>query len=224
MVLLYRVIRKRSNKLEEIIYTIIKAIAFIIPGSIVTNITRRVIPKSEKEYNEKILEYFIYSFLNFFIWSILIFNIYSNIELWKQHYIVLWILCFIIIFLSPTIIAIIVILISQKDVIKKICIHFNLPSVDVEPSAWDFKFKDISSEWVIVTLKDGEIVPGYLGALSYISQNEKERDIYISEVFEIDKNKKWTKKKNTDGILIKADEIKCIEFFKEGSKNEEREL
>ena len=81
--------------MEEIIYTIIKAIAFIIPGSIVTNITRRVIPKSEKEYNEKILEYFIYSFLNFFIWSILIFNIYSNIEAWKQHYIVLWILCFI---------------------------------------------------------------------------------------------------------------------------------
>ena len=35
---------------------------------------------------------------------------------------------------------------------------------------------------------------------------------------------KWIKKKNTDGILIKADEIKCIEFFKEGSKNEEREL
>lgn len=208
--------------MEEIIYTIIAAVAFVIPGSIVTSITRRVIPKGENEYNTKILEYFIYSFFNFFIWSILIYNIYSNIDCWKEHYVLLWLVMFIIIFLSPTVIALVIIFIAQKDVIKKICTHFNLASVDIEPSAWDFKFKNISSEWVIVTLKDDNIIAGFLGSDSYISQNEKERDIYINEVFEIDKNNKWTKKKNTDGILIKAEEIKSIEFFKEGTKNERK--
>ena len=191
--------------MEEIIYTIIAAVAFVIPGSIVTSITRRVIPKGENEYNTKILEYFIYSFFNFFIWSILIYNIYSNIDCWKEHYVLLWLVMFIIIFLSPTVIALVIIFIAQK-----------------EPSAWDFKFKNISSEWVIVTLKDDNIIAGFLGSDSYISQNEKERDIYINEVFEIDKNNKWTKKKNTDGILIKAEEIKSIEFFKEGTKNERK--
>ena len=208
--------------MEEIIYTIIAAVAFVIPGSIVTSITRRVIPKGENEYNTKILEYFIYSFFNFFIWSILIYNIYSNIDCWKEHYVLLWLMMFIIIFLSPTVIALVIIFIAQKDVIKKICTHFNLASVDTEPSAWDFKFKNICSEWVIVTLKDDNIIAGFLGSDSYISQNEKERDIYINEVFEIDKNNKWTKKKNTDGILIKAEEIKSIEFFKEGTKNERK--
>lgn len=191
------------------------AVAFIIPGSIVISITRRVIPKKENEYNTKILEYFIYSFLNFFMWSILIYNIYSNINSWKEHYVLLWLTLFMIIFLSPVAIALIVIQIAQKDVIRKICIYFNLTSVDTEPSAWDFKFKNISSEWVIVTLKNDKTISGFLGSLSYISQNERERDIYISEVFEIDENNKWTRKKNTDGILIKAEEIKCIEFFKE---------
>lgn len=198
------------------------AVAFIIPGSIVISITRRVIPKKENEYNTKVLEYFIYSFLNFFMWSILIYNIYSNIELWKEHYVLLWLTLFMIIFLSPLAIALIVIQIAQKDIIRKICIYFNLTSVDTDPSAWDFKFKNISSEWVIVTLKNDKIISGFLGSLSYISQNEKERDIYISEVFEIDENNKWTRKKNTDGILIKAEEIKYIEFFKEGVKNEEK--
>lgn len=208
--------------MEEIIYTIMAAVAFIIPGSIVISITRRVIPKKENEYNTKVLEYFIYSFLNFFMWSILIYNIYSNIELWKEHYVLLWLTLFMIIFLSPLAIALIVIQIAQKDIIRKICIYFNLTSVDTDPSAWDFKFKNISSEWVIVTLKNDKIISGFLGSLSYISQNEKERDIYISEVFEIDENNKWTRKKNTDGILIKAEEIKYIEFFKEGVKNEEK--
>ncbi len=208
--------------MEEIIYTIMAAVAFIIPGSIVISITRRVIPKKENEYNTKILEYFIYSFLNFFMWSILIYNIYSNINSWKEHYVLLWLTLLMIIFLSPVAIALIVIQIAQKDVIRKICIYFDLTSVDTEPSAWDFKFKNISSEWAIVTLKNDKIISGFLGSLSYISQNEKERDIYISEVFEIDENNKWTRKKNTDGILIKAEEIKYIEFFKEGVKNEEK--
>lgn len=208
--------------MEEIIYTIMAAVTFIIPGSIVISITRRVIPKKENEYNTKILEYFIYSFLNFFMWSILIYDIYSNIDSWKEHYVLLWLALFMIIFLSPAAIALIVIQIDQKDIIRKICIYFNLTSLDTDPSAWDFKFKNISSEWVIVTLKNDKIVSGFLGSLSYISQNEKERDIYISEVFEIDENNKWTRKKNTDGILIKAEEIKYIEFFKEGVKNEEK--
>lgn len=208
--------------MEEIIYTIMAAVTFIIPGSIVISITRRVIPKKENEYNTKILEYFIYSFLNFFMWSILIYDIYSNIDSWKEHYVLLWLTLFMIIFLSPLAIALIVIQIDQKDIIRKICIYFNLTSLDTDPSAWDFKFKNISSEWVIVTLKNDKIVSGFLGSLSYISQNEKERDIYISEVFEIDENNKWTRKKNTDGILIKAEEIKYIEFFKEGVKNEEK--
>lgn len=55
---------------------------------------------------------------------------------------------------------------------------------------------------------------GFLGANSFISSNEKERDIYISEVYKINKDNKWEKVQNTDGILIKANEIDYIEFFK----------
>lgn len=53
--------------MKDILYTIIAAIAFLIPGFIVTSITKRVIPIVDKEYKTKILENFIYSFLNIFL-------------------------------------------------------------------------------------------------------------------------------------------------------------
>lgn len=61
--------------MKDILYTIIAAIAFLIPGFIVTSITKRVIPIVDKEYKTKILENFIYSFLNIFLWSIPIANL-----------------------------------------------------------------------------------------------------------------------------------------------------
>jgi len=46
------------------------------------------------------------------------------------------------------------------------------------------------------------------------SSNENDRDLYIKEVYKIDDNGKWKRVENTDGILIKAEQVKYIEFFK----------
>lgn len=211
--------------MEEIIYTIIAAIAFLIPGFIVTNITKRVIPLVDKEYKTKIFENFIYSFLNIFLWSIPIYRIYLSIEYWKENYVLLWIASFLIIFLSPIAIALIIILINKYEIIRKVCEYFNISPVDTEPSAWDFKFKQIKGEWVLITLSDKRMVAGFIGINSFISSNSKERDLYIDEVYEIDENGLWKKRKRTDGIWLKNEEIKSIEFFcceKGDDKNEKK--
>lgn len=89
----------------------------------------------------------------------------------------------------------------------------------MEPSAWDFKFSSINSEWVIITLKNNQRVAGFMRNKSCASSSVNERDIYISEVFAIDKEGEWHKVNRTDGIWIKLEEIIYIEFLKnEGSE------
>ena len=211
--------------MNDILYTIIAAIAFLIPGFVVTSITKRVIPIVDKEYKTIILENFIYSFLNIFLWSIPIYKIYLNIEWWHENYALLWIVGLLIIFLSPIVIAMIIILFNKYEIYRKICEYFNISSIDTEPSAWDFKFKQIECEWVSITLSDKRTIAGFIGRNSFISSNSKERDLYIDEVYEIDEKGVWTKRERTDGIWLKNEEIKSIEFFycdRGGNKNEKK--
>lgn len=205
--------------MNNILYTIISAIAFLIPGFITTYIIRRVIPKVDKDYKTSVLENFIYSFLNIFLWAIPIYKIYINIGWWNKKILLLWLVCLLIIFVSPIIIASVIIIFYQKEVFRKLCQYFNISSIDTEPSAWDFKFKKIENEWVIITLKDKTTIGGYIGVNSFISSNCKERYLYIDEQYEISKNGEWKKVNRTDGIWIKNDEIKYIEFLKNERKN-----
>lgn len=205
--------------MNNILYTIISAIAFLIPGFITTYIIRRVIPKVDKDYKTSVLENFIYSFLNIFLWAIPIYKIYINIGWWNKKILLLWLVCLLIIFVSPIIIASVIIIFYQKEVFRQLCQYFNISSIDTEPSAWDFKFKKIENEWVIITLKDKTTIGGYIGVNSFISSNCKERDLYIDEQYEISKNGEWKKVNRTDGIWIKNDEIKYVEFLKDERKN-----
>lgn len=207
--------------MNNILYTIISAIAFLIPGFIITNIIRRVIPKVDKDYKTNVLENFIFSFLNIFLWAIPIYKIYINIEWWNKKILLLWLVCLLIIFLSPIIIAAVIIIFYQKEMFRRLCQYFNVSSIDTEPSAWDFKFKQIENEWVIITLKDETTIGGYIGVNSFISSNCKERDLYIDEQYKISKNGEWKKVNRTDGIWIKNDEIKYIEFLKDERKNKD---
>lgn len=200
--------------MKDILFTIIAAIAFLIPGFIITSSTKRVMPIVEKEYKTRIFENFIYSFLNIFLWSIPIYKIYLNIEWWKKEYILLWIIALLIIFISPVTIALIIIILNKKETLRRICGYFDINFIDTEPSAWDFKFKDMENEWVIITLSNEKVIAGFIGKNSFISSNSKERDLYIDEVYKINKYGEWTKRNRTNGIWIKNEEIKSIEFLK----------
>lgn len=210
--------------MEEILYTIIAAIAFLIPGFIITNLKKRVVPEVDKDYKTKIFENFIYSFLNIFLWSLPLYKIYSNFDFWKEKYFFLWIIAFIIIFVSPVTITLIIIICDKYDLFRKLCEYLKITSVDTEPSAWDFKFKNLKEKWVLVTLSNKRVVRGHLGAeKAFMSSNSKERDLYIDEVYRMNDKGEWIKREETDGIWIKNEEIRCIEFFNNVEGGDENE-
>lgn len=81
------------------------------------------------------------------------------------------------------------------------------------PTAWDTVFVNIEPCWVIVTLKDGSKVYGFLGQGSHVSSDHEERDIFISHT--VVKNDNGLEiVPNTAGVYIKHDEIRTVEFIK----------
>jgi hypothetical protein len=78
------------------------------------------------------------------------------------------------------------------------------------PTAWDAVFNNVPPCWIIVTLKDGKVIRGFLGATSHISSDDEVRDIYISHLLTASGTGFVPK---TKGIYIKADEISTIELI-----------
>lgn len=92
--------------------------------------------------------------------------------------------------------------------------NFKLFEQNSVPTAWDSIFTDIKPCWVIVTLKDGTKVYGFLGQGSHVSSDHEERDIFISHTV-VKSEIGLEVVPNTRGVYIKHDEIRTLEFIQQ---------
>ena len=102
---------------------------------------------------------------------------------------------------------------------RKVGLHIVL----APPSAWDGKFSKFNSEWVLITLRNGEQIPGYLGPESVLSSDPSERDIYVQEIFEVNDKGQWASLHR--GLWVAQRDILKLEFSGEtqpehGQQNE----
>jgi hypothetical protein len=89
------------------------------------------------------------------------------------------------------------------------------------PTAWDHLFSNVTTSWVIVRLRDGHQIRGFLGPDSYVSSDPTERDVYISHVLIERDDGTISLAKNTEGIYIKGQDISTIEFIQHHEHTEE---
>ena len=83
-----------------------------------------------------------------------------------------------------------------------------------EVSAWDYIFSSRKSYWLIIHLKDGRNIGGVYSSNSFTSAFPYKQDIYLEEVWKLNKKKKFVSKvERSAGIWIVSDEISSIEFF-----------
>ena len=55
------------------------------------------------------------------------------------------------------------------------------------PTSWDYKFfKTQHPVYVKIRLKNGEQILGYFGTGSFASSDDKERDIYLEKICDLD--------------------------------------
>jgi hypothetical protein len=199
-------IRLQINSIDVVFYSVI----FLLPGYIIEEIIKSIMPK--KQYSEGInfLRYLAYSIVNLALWSWIYFIINNFI---LSTTIIYWILLILVTVITSIITGLVLGLVRKKEIIRK---AFSNCGVQIEhpiPTAWDYKFsKTQEDRWVIVRLANNEIIYGKYGSKSLASSDDRYRDLYLEEVYVPDIDKEWKISERSDGIWISENEIKSIEF------------
>lgn len=111
----------------------------------------------------------------------------------------------------PILVGVLVGRVSKYNLVYETLNKFRLNPVHPTPSAWDWTFADFNEQFVLVKLKNGTLFGGFMGKESFVSSDPEERDIYIQEIYEIDKKNRWTSKRH--GVFVTNGVISTIEFM-----------
>lgn len=199
------------NSFDILFYTL----AFVVPGFVLYTTLSMFVPLKSDQGQVSLLRFLFLSCINYAIWSWLVYYMvktdFSIIHPLRTA--ALWGL---IILISPILLGVLGGYLSKKELVRRTFQRVGLNPVHVIPTAWDYKFSTIKDRlWVIVTLKDGSSVTGTFSSKSFVSSDEKDRDLYLEEVYDVLDTGPWEKVPRTQGILIRGDQIKHIEFFQD---------
>lgn len=197
------------SSLNTLFYTL----AFVVPGFIIHFTYSIFVPQKVEQIQFYFLRFLFFSAINYSIWSWLIYLIIQPdiLEKYPRGTAASW---WFIIFISPVLLGMLCGYLNKLELVRKALQKIGLNPIHVIPTGWDFKFSKIEDKtWVIITLKDGSTVAGLFGTKSFASSDPQERDIFVEEVFCINDEGKWESATRNNGILIRGEQIKYIEFF-----------
>lgn len=187
------------------------AVAFLLPGFIVSYIYTQFIGGQKKSPFNEILQYIALSALYFG----LIFPFSTWVDAGKLASGGAF-LAFGFFVLGPLMLGVSLGLLAQKSVPQWIFRTIGVGIVHPIPTAWDWRFGDFKENtFVLVTLDDGSKVAGLLDQAAFASSDPQERDVYIDDVWDYDEGS-WTPRPERQGILIFRSEIRYIEFWNPG--------
>jgi hypothetical protein len=179
---------------------------FFMPGFISITIYDLLIAGERRDFTKSLFEVMGYSALNFaaLSWPIIIINssnFYINHKFW-------YLICLtLIIFVFPIFWPILYTKLSNKQFFAKYILQ--LP-----PTAWDYVFRQKRGFWIIVHLKNGKKIGGIYGLSSYASAYPEEKELYLQEVWKLDKGGNFVEPiDRSKGMIIFKDEILSIELF-----------
>ncbi len=184
---------------------------FLLPGYVVKSILDYLIPPKRHSDATFYLFCFFFSTLNCAIWSWAYVLVLANISPESMWH---WVLLLLITLIGSSIFGIIIGFIKQKGWIRDLLLKLKLKPIHPCPTAWDYCFSSLNPNWVIVTLINGEVICGKCAEKSFVSSDMDKRDIYLEDVYTIDKNKIWNRIEDNGGTLILGESIKCIDFFR----------
>lgn len=195
--------------------TLLIILLFIVPGFILDFIIRKFIPLKDSGSVAEYLRFLVFSCYHYSLYALPIYYVYLN-EFHLNHPIKTVFLFLLLMFISPVIWGLLIIKAREKGYIGKIFDKLKLKPLKSVPAAWDYFFSKTLPIYATVYFKDGTTVSGAFGSSSYASSNPLERDIYLEKIYLVDDLGEWVLKQGSNGLLIKAEDIKAIEFFEGG--------
>jgi hypothetical protein len=179
---------------------------FFVPGFVYLKAYRLFIAETKTDFSKDLYEAIGISLINAIICSPILYLIYVHNFIVSHPFLSYFI------FLLIVIVAPICELLTFRKVSKtkwylELCLTPN-------NSPWDDFFSKRESYWVIVTLKSGRKIGGKYATKSYGSAYPAPKEIYLEEVWKLDKDNKFGDMiERTQGIFITEGEISTIEFF-----------
>ena len=181
-------------------------ILFFVPGFISMKVYQLLVASEPSKFSESLNEAIGFSSINFASLSWLIILIHRN-NFYLNYLVWYLIICLFIIFIAPIIWPILYVRLTKSKRLRK----YILSPIK---SPWDYYFEKGKSAWVIVNLKSGEKIGGVYSCNSFASAFPQNNQIYLEELWVIDGQGKFLKKKErTNGTIIFCNDIKSIEFY-----------
>ncbi len=187
------------------------AIAFLVPGFILSAILAMTFRRRPKSASEMTLQYLTFSCLNhgFWCWLVVLMiegDWMNRFPLWSAGVV------FLVLFLSPIAMGLAARFLATQAPVQRWLSALGFNVQRFIPTSWDWRFQRIPPSWIIVRLKDGSTVYVYFGTQSFAGDDPEERDLFIECVFQHSLEAGWQPVADSGGILIKADQIATIEF------------
>jgi hypothetical protein len=83
------------------------------------------------------------------------------------------------------------------------------------PTSWDHVFNVIEDCFILLHLKNGQMVGGLYSGNSFASSYPEKEDLYLSQLWKVDEQGVFKEPvENSGGLLVNFEEIHFIEFFK----------
>lgn len=197
------------NNFEVVFYTS----AFIVPGFILYSTLESMVPRSKSSVINTTLKFLTATLIHYVTWSWLIYLMFYN-EFFINHAVFFYMSAIFIIVISPCVFGLILARLSDEDRLNRILQILGYNPINPIPTAWDYKFSKMPTKsWVVISLNDGKIFYGKFSTKSFASSESLERDIYIEDVYILNPDNKWIRRESNDGILIRSEQIKYVEFF-----------
>ena len=199
---------------NAVIYTV----CFLVPGFLMDVTVSRFFYKKSEQVPLILLRFLTFSCLNYSLWIFPYLLFRDRIVL--ENPVVLAIIFLVVIFISPLFLGLIFGVANQQQLVEQGLAILGFRTLSGFPSAWDYHFSRINEPlWVLVTLKDGSRVAGEFGKNSFASSEPSERDLYLERAYQFSEENPWQPVMKTSGILIKAEEIRYIEFLKDTTED-----
>ena len=180
-------------------------IMFVVPGFVSLKTYELLFPGETKDSSKQLVDAVAYSCLNYGLLFFPIILVEGITEFGKCLYLY-YIFYFFVLFLSPILIVLIWRKLRQTQFVQK-----NAPHPTSKP--WDFVFSQRKSYWIKVTLKDGTLIGGRFSDKSFASSTPAPEQIYLEEVWVLNENGGFERKKNdTAGVIVLSSEISHIEL------------
>lgn len=195
------------SSFDALVYTT----AFLIPGFVWSAVLSMLVARRAAETKIRFLEFLALSCINHGLWIWLTYPLFAA-DGWSLRPLATGGLLFLVVFISPVMLGLATGRLVQTEWVRSFLGRLGFRTIHPIPTAWDYKFSRTGPCWVIVTLKNGARVFGLFGTRSFAGDDRSERDIFLEMLFEPTGTGEWAPVEDTDGIIVKGDQIAAIEF------------